>query len=237
MKTVVRILALAALMALCLSIPALADAPTVTVNGSAQVSVATDHAIIHLGVRTKSETPTEAQAENKQRTEAVMKALIGECGIAEDKIATSSFSIYTQSEWVEGTGEEKQYYQVTHQLSVTVSDIDKAGAVIDTAVEAGANIIDYVSFESSSMKEAYEKALREAVADAKHKAELIAEASGMKLGDLVSITTTSGGGEFYNNSFRMKEEAADAAGATKLAPGTQNTTAGVTAVWELIPAE
>ena len=68
MKTVMRILALAALLALCLSIPALADAPTVTVNGSAQVSVATDHAIIHLGVRTKSETPTEAQAENKHKS-------------------------------------------------------------------------------------------------------------------------------------------------------------------------
>ena len=236
MKKICSLLIIAALLLMCSA--ALADAPLVSVSGSAQVSVATDHAVIHLGVRTKAETPTEAQAENKLRTAAVMKALTEDCGIPEDKIATSGFNIYTMSEWIDGTSTEKQFYQVQHQLSVTVADIDKAGYVIDRCVEAGANAIDYVSFEASDMKAAYDKALREAVVDARRKAELIAEAAGMKLGNLVSISTEDGGGEFYSNSFRMKAPAAEEAmGDTKLAPGTQNTSASVSATWEMIAAE
>ena len=150
MKKICSLLIIAALLLMCSA--ALADAPLVSVSGSAQVSVATDHAVIHLGVRTKAETPTEAQAENKLRTAAVMKALTEDCGIPEVKIATSGFNIYTMSEWIDGTSTEKQFYQVQHQLSVTVADIDKAGYVIDRCVEAGANAIDYVSFEASGMK-------------------------------------------------------------------------------------
>ncbi len=235
MKNVLRILSLSVVLVLCLANAAMADDATVTVNGSAQVSVATDHAIIHLGVRTRAENPSEAQKENKQRTESVMQTLTGECGIPEDKIATSSYSIYTMSEWEDSSGKEKLYYQVMHQLSVTVADIDKAGAVIDACVEAGANNIDYVSFESSNMKEAYDKALSEAIADAQRKAELIAGTSGMKLGSLKSVTT-SGSGDVYNNTFRMTEAAEDAAmGKTKLAPGMQNTSAYVTVTWEMVP--
>ena len=236
MKNVLRILALAAVLALTLGAAALAENATVTVSGSAQVSVATDHAVIHLGIRTKAATPTEAQAENKTRTDAVMKALIGDCGIAEDKIATSSFSIYTMTEYVGLSNQEKQYYQVMHELSVTVADIDRTGSVIDVAVEAGANIINYVSFEASGMKEAYDKALQEAIANAKRKAELIAATSGMKLGNLVSVSTLGSGSDFYSNSFRMTAAEEDAGGAaTKLAPGTQNTSATVNVTWELIP--
>ena len=65
----------------------------------------------------------------------------------------------------DGAGAQKMVIGRTDPPGIGIGD--EAGAVIDTAVEAGANIIDYVSFESSSMKEAYEKALREAVADAK----------------------------------------------------------------------
>lgn len=233
MKTIMRILVLSAVLALCLNACALADGPVVTVSGSAQVAVATDYANIHLGVRTRANTPSEALEENKVYTDSVMKTLTGQCGIPEDKIATSSFNIYTMSEWSDETGSEMQYYQMYHQLSVTVDNIDETGAVIDACVAAGANFVDYVSFESSGLKEAYDKALQEAFADAKRKAELIAETAGMKLGKIVSINASNIAGEFYDNTFRLSVEEDAGAGATKLSPGTQNTSAGVTVVWEL----
>ena len=223
------------MMLLCLGVTALADDTTVTVSGTAQVNAPTDRAVVHLGIRTRAETPSEAQQENSLRTDAVMKALTEDMGIAADKIATSEFSIYTYSEWVKDGTEEKILYQVMHGFSVTVEDIDKAGPVIDACVAAGANIVNYVSFESGSMKEAYDQALREAIADAKRKAELIAEAAGLKLGKLRSVTTVGGGGDIYNNSFRYEAEEDAAVGAmeTKLAPGTQSTSATVTATWEM----
>ena len=75
MKNLLRILALAAVLALCLATAALADGATVTVNGSAQVNAPTDHAVIRLGITTRAETPSQAQAENNERAEEVMKAL------------------------------------------------------------------------------------------------------------------------------------------------------------------
>ena len=238
MKNVMRILALAAVLALCLANAALADGATVTVNGSAQVNAPTDHAVIRLGITTRAETPSQAQTENNERAEAVMKALTEVCDIAEDKIATSYFSIYTMTDWNSVTGAEKTTYQAMHSLSVTVDDIDQAGAVIDACVAAGANNIENVSFESSTLKEAYDQALTEAVADAKRKAELLAAASGMKLGGIVSITTVGAGSDIYNNTFRFEKAAAEeASGDTKLAPGTQSTGATVTVTWELVKAE
>ncbi len=233
MKLFRTLSALALILSLCLSAAA-AEAGKVTVSGSAEVSAVTDHAIIHLGVRTRADTPSEAQADNNLRTDAVMKALTDTCGIAKEKIATSEFSIYTLSEWVEETGKERQYYQVMHEISVTVDQIDRTGAVIDACVTAGANIVNYVTFASSNMQEAYDQALQAAVADAQRKAELIAAAAGMKLGAIETITTLGGGSDVYNNTFSLArgEEAPEAAD-TKLAPGMQRTSATVTITWTL----
>ena len=219
-------------LALCLSAAALGEG-TVTVTGTAEVSAPTDHAVIRLGVRTRAENPTDAQRENNLRTDAVMKALTETCGIAADKIATSDFSLYTYSEWVADGVPERTYYQVTHDLSVTVDDIDQAGAVIDACVAAGANAVNGVSFVSSGLQAAYDYALKEALADARRKAELIAEATGNHLGKLVSVSTVGGGSNIYDNSYRMEAAEATADGATKLAPGTQNTSASVTVTWAL----
>ena len=80
-----------------------------------------------------------------------------------------------------------------------------------------------------------QQALQEAIADAKHKAELIATAVGMKLGDIGTVSIGGSGNDFYNNSFRFTaEEAADGAVATKLAPGTQATSATVSVTWKLV---
>ncbi len=214
---------------------AVAEGAVVTVSGTAQVSAPTDRAVIHLGVHTRADTPSEAQRENNQRTEAVMQALTESCGIAMDKIATSNFSIYTMSEWVSDKESEKMYYQVVHDLSVTVLNIDQTGSVIDACVAAGANVINYVSFESSGIQAAYDQALGEAFADAKRKAELIAAAAGMKLGDVQSISTQGSGEGVYNNTFRLKADAEEDAGAsaTQLSPGTQHTSATVTVTWSM----
>ena len=228
-------LVLAVVLMLCVCTAAFAEEAAVTVTGSASVHAPTDHAVIQLGVRTRADTPSDAQAENNRLTDSVMKALTDVCGIASDKIATSAFSIYTVEEWVSSSEQEKITYQVMHTLSVTVDDIDKAGAVIDACVAAGANIVNSVSFESSSMQAAYDQALQEAIADAKHKAELIATAVGMKLGDIGTVSIGGSGNDFYNNSFRFTaEEAADGAVATKLAPGTQATSATVSVTWKLV---
>ena len=58
------------MMLLCLGVTALADDTTVTVSGTAQVNAPTDRAVVHLGIRTRAETPPEAQQENSLRTDA-----------------------------------------------------------------------------------------------------------------------------------------------------------------------
>lgn len=225
---------LLAALVLALAVPALADAPQVTVTGSAQISAPADHAVVRLGVMTRADTPSQAQQENSLRTDAVIQALTEVCGLSADQIATSNFSIYTMSEWVSETSAERQYYQVSHDLTVTVKDIDRAGAVIDAAVAAGANIVNNVSFESASMKEAYDQALVQAIADAKRKAEIIAEACGMSLGDVVTVSTVGSGDFYYTNTFRLAATEEAAAGAdTKLVPGTQSASATVTVTWSL----
>ena len=166
------------------------EAPKMTVQGNAQVSVEADTVSLQLGVQTKARNLREAQRENSEKMDAVLKALYA-CGIEEKDLITNNFNVYSSydyDDYVSSYESQRMLvYYVDNSLVVTIHDISIAGEVLDAAVEAGANNMYGIVFTSSKANEAYLVALKRAVEDAKIKAETLAEAAGVKLGQLVEI--------------------------------------------------
>ena len=118
----------------------------VSVTGSASVSVMPDKADIFVKIVSLEDNAAKAQSVNAEITNRVIAALKG-AGVKEEDIETSSFRLYQKQKWNE---EEKTYetvgYEVTHILKVETLNVEEVGDLVDTAVEAGANGVDRISF-------------------------------------------------------------------------------------------
>jgi hypothetical protein len=198
---------------------------TMTVKGTGVVSVDADTANISLGVRLVADDVMTAQSQVNEKLAAIIDALNG-AGVGREAISTNSIGIYTNYDY--STEEERiTGYTAYNSILITLTDVDSVGAVIDTAFAAGANSLDYVEFSARNTAEAADKALALAVDSAKKKAQTLADAAGVKLGDIVQITDNQDYG--YDDSSRAYAvtEEADAGSGTMVLASKQTVTANV----------
>lgn len=228
-------LSLALVLILSLTLPALADTNNreMIVIGNANVSLLADTASLELGTSTKDTTVEAAQAQNDEIIRNVLAAL-NELGVAEKDIVTSNYSVYTETPYDEYGSIRKSdpVYNVTNMLNIKVRKLDDVGRVIDAATKAGANQIYGLTFNSSQEREAYNTALERAVEDAKQKADVLAAATGKKLGAIVKIESQYDYGGYYNARNQADFEPSLAAGAA-IVSGAIIVSAGVTLTYEI----
>ena len=167
----------------------------ITVEGSGIVTVTPDEAQISLGVQTQDASAAQAQSE----ASAAMAKIIGAVkalGVVDADLATQWVSLQPQVDY--GTlgkiPSKVTGYQATQSLQVTVRQLDKTGAIIDAAVAAGANQVGGVSFSLADPSAATAQARTAAVADAKQRAQALAQAAGVILGAPLAITELSAPG-------------------------------------------
>jgi hypothetical protein len=163
------------------------------VTGEGKVTVTPDLATLYLGVEAKAETVAEAQSQAAEAMENVMTALT-DSGIDDDDIQTQYFSIYPDTRWDDENNEEiVTGYQVTNMVTVEVRDIDNVGAIIDAVAAAGGDFIriSNVTFSVEDSSEYYEEVRAEAMADAKDKAEQLADLADVELGKPTYISEGS----------------------------------------------
>lgn len=174
---------------------AMADT-TISVNGSGEVRIAADTAIVSLGVNARNKDVLKAQQKVNDSIAAIREALI-EAGIAEENINTAYINIYAVYDYNEG-GERLSAYNANSTLAIKVTDITMVGKIIDVAFTAGANTLDGVSFSASDTTVAEEEAMKKAVESAKEKAKVLANASNLKITGIETITE-SGVYSYENN--------------------------------------
>ncbi|MGI6642621.1 MAG: SIMPL domain-containing protein [Bacillota bacterium] len=155
----------------------------ITVTGEAQTQVKPDSAIAQFGVENMAQTAQEAQRYNAQKMTEVVNALVAS-GVAKDDIQTSNFSLYPQYEWQERETGSKQVlvgFRCNNTVSVKVRNISKLGDIIDAAANAGANSIGGISFGLEDSEAVKNRMLAEAVKNARAKANVMAEAAGVTI--------------------------------------------------------
>ncbi|OGD52726.1 hypothetical protein A3K81_00605 [Candidatus Bathyarchaeota archaeon RBG_13_60_20] len=167
------------------------QAKTLSLSGSGSASATANEATVTLGAQTEDYSASVAIGMNADIMDAVITALKAE-GLTDDDIQTVSYSVYPRYDWTEG-GQLFRGYTVTNIVQVTISDLDKVGAVIDAAAEAGANRIDGVSFQLSDamMNELKLNAYVAAIEDAEAKAGVITETLGITITGVQSVSESS----------------------------------------------
>ena len=160
-------------------------ASRLTVAGTATVSLPADTAVIRLGVQETAPEAQQAQATVNTKIAAIRQALL-QMGIENADMTTESLYLYANYDYSDSL-ETLRSYTATNTLCITVRNIDLAADVIDAAFGCGANRFDDISFLASDISAATDQAYAEAVADAMHKAEIIAKAAGMNCISIVEI--------------------------------------------------
>lgn len=205
-----------------------ADPALITVTGDNTAQAAPDLATVDMGVTTDGPSAAEALATNNAAVKAIMDRLVS-AGIEARDIQTSNLSL--NPNWTstpDGAGSVISGYMAMNMLSVRVRDLGKLGPVLDAVVTDGANTLNGITFGLQDPKPVMAAARRQAVVDARLRAEELAAAAGLKLGSLVSITE---GGGFQAPQPMYRQSVAQDAG-VPVAGGEVGMTASVTLVFE-----
>jgi uncharacterized protein YggE len=158
----------------------------ITVSGEGQGGIVPDLAILSGGVTSAGKTAREASEANAKAMTAVMAA-IKAGGVAEQDVQTSRLSLQPVRD--PNRNELRIVgFQATNQVTIKIRDMAKISDVIDRLISAGANDISGINFVVSSPSKALDSAREAAIADARRKAEIYAQAANVKLGAAVSIT-------------------------------------------------
>ena len=175
-----KVLSMLLTLLVVLSVPVFAFADSeITVNGTGEVLIPADTAVVSLGVSAIDREVLKAQKQANQAIADIREALI-KAGVKEEDINTDYINIYASYDYSDGS-EQLKGYNANSTLAIRVTDIEAVGEVIDIAFEAGANTLNGINFSASDTTEAEAKAMKKAVEDAKDKAEVLAEASGLKI--------------------------------------------------------
>jgi len=190
-----------------------------SISGEGRASAPPDVAVLGLGVSAKASTVGAANSQAQQAMTALLNSLEAN-GVQEKDIQTLSFSIYPEYDY-RNDEQVLTGYRVSHMLQAKVRDIDRAGEVIDDAVQAGGDLLQVqsISFTIDDTTALRSQARQKAVADAQTKAEELAALAGVTLGEPTYITesiSTPYPQPYYDRAAGMAMEAAPA---TEISPG------------------
>ena len=195
---------------------------TITVTGDGSVTTVPDRAGFYFTVDTRASTAKAALAQNADAAAAVAAA-VKNAGVDPADIQTSQVSLSPQTNQA---GTDILGYAASTSISVSTT-IAKAGLLVDAAVAAGADGVSGPSLSRSDQDAQYRNALKKAVADARDKAQALADAGGLSLGGVQTIVEGSTG----QVPMPFAQKAGVSAGVA-IEPGTQTIDATVTVTYE-----
>ncbi len=206
----------------------------ITVTGTGTSELAPDMARVQLTVRTENKTARAALSQNNQSVSRVMEALTND-GIAPRDLRTSGFSINPKMSFypknsTSSDGPKTVGYTVQNTLTVIVRDLSKVGGILDRSVTLGVNRGGSLTFLNSNPDQAIEAARVKAMQNAMAKATTLADAAGVGLGRILSISEHSARPQ---PMAMMRGVAAQEADSVPVAAGENSYRVTVNAAWEI----
>lgn len=192
---------------------------SITATGSGSVDAVPDRAHFSFGVQAQARSAAQALAAADAQLARVVAA-VRAAGVAAADVQTEQVSLSPRT--AEDGGEIVGYTAIG-SVSVRVRNLDRAGAIVDAAAGAGANLVYGPSLSLSGEDALYRAALRAAYADARAKAQALADAAGVRLGQLTAAVE---GGGAVPVPLAVPGRAEDAQ--ATIEPGTQELQATVT---------
>lgn len=160
--------------------------PQVSVSGEGKIKVVPDNVVINFGIESKGKDATEVKKLNDETVDKVVK-FIKKFGIASTDFQTTNVSLNRSYDY-----DKKKYnFEASQTITIVLKDISKYDALMMGLVDNGINNISNVEFKSSKIEEYKSLARKEAMKDAKKKAEDYVSVLGQKVGKALLITDNS----------------------------------------------
>lgn len=177
----------------------------INVSGSGSAFGTPDVAVLSVGVEAEAQTVGEARTMAADTMDAMVAAL-KDGGVADEDIQTTRFSVQPQFDF-RLDGRELIGFVVNNMVTAKIRTIDDTGQIIDATVEAGGDLarIDNLSFTIDDPSALEDEARTEAVAEARQRAETLADAADVKVGKARTISESGGA---FPLAFRADLEAA-----------------------------
>jgi hypothetical protein len=201
---------------------------TVTASGTGKASATPDQATMSFGVTTQNKDAKKALDE-ASKTAGQISTAVQQAGVDKKDIQTQNVSVYPT---YGADGSEITGYQASLSVSVIVRDLANLSDVISAATNAGASNISGPAFGVEDDTVYRQKAIDEAVADARKGAEAMAKAAGKSVGEVLRISTGDTGVQPVPMA-SAELNAKDAAVNVPIEPGQLDITASVTVVFAL----
>lgn len=174
---------------LCVPMGAMADEArrVITVTGTGAVDAAPDMAVIQIGVAKEAKTAADALGQTTTAMTAMFERL-KQAGVAPRDIQTSGLSLNPVWDHSKSGPPQQIGIRAQNGVMVRVRDLPALGGILDALVRDGANQLNGVTFTLQDPAPVKDKARALAVADARRKATLYADAAGVALGDVLTIS-------------------------------------------------
>lgn len=210
---------------------------TVYVTAGGQVKADPDKAVVRVAVETTADTAKVARQRLADNTSRMRQALL-DMGLSEDQLTTVHYDLRQDRRRPprEGAKPEVQY-RGYHMLEITLTDLDKVGDVVDTAVANGATRVDGVQFTltDETRRQLKQEALTNAMTNAENKATTVAGAADLQLRKVHSIRTGQSGGD-YRRYMETAVASAGGDGGTSFDAGPVTVTATVSVTYNATAA-
>lgn len=204
-----------------------------TATGVGEAEGTPQSARISLGITKTAKTTAEAK-DQVNKTINQITADIKRLGVQEKDIKTANFSTNPDYDYASGKNSITGY-TVSQNLAVIFDTIDKANKAIDIATAAGANQIGGVNFtlDDTKKEELEQEARVKAIANAKEKAQKIAQAAGIRLGRVINIQESTDG-QPIPMLYKASADTATTSEPTQLNPGENKIRIQVTLSYETL---
>lgn len=203
---------------------------TIVVSGTGRVALDPDVAELRLGVAVSRPSVEAARSAAAEEMSAILAAVMG-AGVAQRDVRTTLLSVQPRYDYRDGKAPTLVGYDLTNVVEVTARDLADLGSIIDGALSAGATSLDGLSFRVDDPHEAERAARTAAVAEARARAEVLAEAAGVTIAGVADIVEGGPPPSWPQSKSSRMLQAADAG--TPVEAGTTEISVSVTVTFRI----
>jgi len=164
--------------------------PSLIVAGSGHIMAAPDEATVRLGIVRQANVAQVAQEQANAVAQEILSG-VGKLGVPANQIQTARIvlsPVYAPRNPESKDAPRIVSYSATNSVSIRLENLSLIGSVIDAGLKSGANQLEGVQFGLRNDIGQRERALKEAVVEARRKAEAMADALGVKLVEILEVT-------------------------------------------------
>jgi hypothetical protein len=165
---------------------------SISVSGTGEVYLVPDIAYVYIGTRSEAVDVATALSDNNKQAQSI-STVLSDMGVDPKDIQTTAFNVYPMQNYGPDGQPTELKYVVENTVFVKVRELQKLGELLDGVVRNGANQINGITFDVEDRTQAESDARKLAVQDATSKAQELADAAGVELGQLLNLNVYSSG--------------------------------------------